>query len=119
MIATDPLRCHVCNEDLDCAENDPDVHYCSVECAIENEDADERFGLVQTTARPWDAERGRDSDGCWSWIVRVPGWATVRRWQVVWVRFAGDPKPRRARVRTNPWWSRFGGRRVYAFPATA
>ena len=73
----DPMRCHVCNIDLDPAEDDPEVHYCSVECAIGNEDDTEEFGLIQMTAQPWDAERGRDSDGCWSWIVTIPGWSPV------------------------------------------
>ena len=75
----DPMRCHVCDIDLDATEDDPQVHYCSVECAIGNKDDTEEFGIIQLTAQPWDAVRGRDSDGCWSWIVMIPGWVGGRR----------------------------------------
>ena len=115
----DPMRCHVCNRDLDPAEDDPEVHYCSVECAIENEDDTEEFGVIQLTAQPWDAERGRDSDGCWSWIVTIPGWSPVPSpGSKLWIRLDGERKPRRATVSGHVWWSRYGGRRVYAIPPT-
>ena len=111
----DPMHCHVCNIDLDPAEDDPEVHYCSVECALGNEDDTEEFGLIQLTSQPWDAERGRDSDGCWSWIVTIPGWAPVPGPAgKLWIRLDGERKPRRATVSGHVWWSRFGGRRVYA-----
>ena len=115
----DPMRCHVCDIDLDPSEDDPEVHYCSVECAIGNKDDTEEFGIIQFRAQPWDAERGRDSDGCWSWIVTIPGWSPVpTSGSKLWIRLAGERKPRRATVSGNVWWSRFGGRRVYAIPLT-